>query len=93
MVSHVVTCPYCHKAEPVLRHGKNRRGGSTRYRCKDCKRTFTLEPNPRLLTPEKEQRIIDALSERLSIEAVARLLKVSKATIYPVLKKTNSTAA
>ena len=91
MVTQVISCPYCQKAEPVARHGKNRRG-STRYRCKDCKRTFTLEPNPRLLTPEKEQRILDALSERLSIEAVARLLKVSKATIYQVLKKTNTVA-
>lgn len=69
MVAHIVTCPYFHKAAPVLRHVKNRRG-SARYRCKDCDRTFTLEPNPRLLTPDKEQRILDALSERLSIEAV-----------------------
>lgn len=86
MVSDIITCPSCHKAEPVVRFGYNR-CGSARCRCNACKKTFTPKPNSRAVTPEKEQRILAALSERLSIEAIARMLKVSKLTIYKTLKK------
>lgn len=86
MVIETICCPFCQQAEPVVRFGYNR-CGTARFRCKDCNKTFTPAPVSRAVTPEKEQRIIDALSERLSIEATARLLKVSKATIYKVLKK------
>ena len=86
MVAHVITCPFCQQAEPVLRHGTNR-GGTTRCRCKDCNKTFTPQPNTRKTTPETEHKIVRALEERLSIEAAARLLKVAKKTIYKTLKK------
>ena len=86
MVAHVVTCPYCHQAQPVIRFGTNR-SGSARCRCKDCRKTFTPASKSRKITLEKEQQIQRALEERLSIEATARLLKVAKRTIYQVLKK------
>ncbi len=91
MVAHVVTCPYCHQAEPVIRFGTNR-SGSARCRCKYCRKTFTPASKSRKITVEKEQQIERALEERLSIEATARLLKVAKRTIYQVLKK-NAAAA
>ncbi len=91
MVAHVLTCPYCHQAEPVIRFGTNR-SGSARCRCKDCRKTFTPGSKSRKITLEKEQQIERALEERLSIEATARLLKVAKRTIYQVLKK-NAAAA
>ena len=86
MVTHVITCPLCQQAEPVVRHGTNR-GGTARCRCKDCNKTFTPQPNTRRTTPETEHKIVRALEERLSIEAAARLLKVAKKTIYKTLKK------
>ncbi len=86
MVTQPVTCPHCHETEPVLRHGTNR-GGTARCRCKACHKTFTPAPNARKTTPETEAKIERALQERLSIEAMARLLKVSKNTVYKVLKK------
>ena len=86
MVAHVITCPLCQQAEPVVRHGTNR-GGTARCRCKDCNKTFTPKPNTRRTTPETEHKIVRALEERLSIEAAARLLKVAKKTIYKTLKK------
>jgi DNA invertase Pin-like site-specific DNA recombinase len=39
------------------------------------------------VTPEKEESIAAALTERLSQRAVARLLKVSRDTIRRTLKK------
>ena len=86
MVSETICCPHCSKAEAVVRHGYNR-GGTARCRCKQCNKTFTPKPNPRTVTPQKEQSIRDALSERLSMDAIARLLHVSKTTIYNTLKK------
>ncbi len=91
MVAHVVTCPYCHQAEPVIRFGTNR-SGSARCRCKDCCKTFTPASKSRKITPDKERQIERALQERLSIEATARLLKVAKRTIYQVLKKNTAAA-
>ena len=88
MVTTAIACPFCHQAEPVVKFGYNR-GGTARCRCNDCKRTFTPQPNPRNLTPEKEQRILDALAERLSMDAIARMVHVSKTTIYNTLKKTH----
>ncbi len=86
MVTETTCCPHCGKAEPVVRYGYNR-GGTARCRCNDCDRTFTPKPNPRTVTPEKQQRIRDALAERLSMDAIARMLHVSKTTIYNTLKK------
>jgi transposase-like protein len=86
MVATVISCPFCRRAEPVVRHGANR-NGTARCRCKDCARTFTPDPRPRRVTGETEDKIMAALAERLSVEAVARLLRVGKPTIYKTLKK------
>ena len=86
MVSETICCPHCGQAEAVVRHGYNR-GGTARCRCKQCDKTFTPKPNPRIVTPEKQQAILNALSERLSMDAIARLLHVSKTTIDNTLKK------
>ena len=90
MVTETTCCPHCGKAESVVRYGYNR-GGTARCRCNECHKTFTPQPNPRTVTPEKEQSIRDALCERLSMDAIARLLHVSKTTIYNTLKKTQQT--
>jgi transposase-like protein len=86
MVAEVTSCPFCQRSDAVVRHGTNR-GGTARCRCRTCERTFTPRPNPRLTTTETEEAILRCLGERLSIEATARLLHVSKATIYKTLKK------
>jgi transposase-like protein len=60
--------------------------------CEDCGKTFTPEPRSNRLSKEKEELIERALEERLSIEAIARLLKVAKKTVYKILKKRQPTA-
>lgn len=59
MVSETICCPHCGKAEAVVRHGYNR-GSTARCCCKQCDKTFTPKPNPRTVTPEKWQAILDA---------------------------------
>ena len=91
MVTEMTCCPHCGEAEAVVRYGYNR-GGTARCRCNDCNKNFTRKPNPRTVRTATQPRILDALSERLSIDAVARMLHVSKTTIYHTLKK-NAAAA
>ena len=86
MVADVTLCPFCQQAEPITRFGFNR-GGTARCRRRACGKTFTPRPNPRRVTQETEAKILVAMSERLSVEAAARLLHVSKVTIYKTLKK------
>jgi transposase-like protein len=92
MVAHLIVCPHCHKTEPVIRHGTNR-GGTARCRCKDCNKTFTPVPSPRKTSPQREAQVLTALSERLSISAVARMFCMSRQTIYDLLKKNGRVAA
>ena len=92
MVAHLITCPKRHQAEPVIRHGKNR-GGTAQCCCKACHMTFTHAPNARKTSPQRESQVLSALSERLSIAAVARMLGMSRQTIYDLLKKNEVTPA
>jgi transposase-like protein len=90
MVTHVFHCPNCQQAEPVVRFGANR-SGTRRLWCKVCRKVFTPQPRDRSVTPEKEESIAAALTERLSQRAVARLLQVSRDTICRPLKKKRKT--
>ncbi len=86
MVAEVFVCPHCLEADPAIRFGVNR-SGTQRLWCKTCRRAFTPKPRDRRLTPEKEEQITRALTERLSQRAIARTLKVSRDTIREVLKR------
>ena len=86
MVALVYSCPHCQQAEPVVRFGRNR-SGTPRLWCKDCRKSFTPHPKERRLTQEKQEKIQDALGERLSQRAIARMLNLSRDTIRKTLKK------
>ena len=86
MITFTVACPYCHQADPVIRHGTTE-AGTMRCRCKDCRRTFAYRPKSRAVTPDKEEAILRQLNERTSIRGVCRALKVSPNTVYATLKK------
>ncbi len=81
-----IACPLCQKPDAVIKHGTNR-GGTARLRCKACQKTFTPAPNPRQLSPEKEQLIVNALAERTSQYGIARTFGVSRVTVRKVRKK------
>ena len=79
------TCPHC-KSARCKRFGTNR-SGSVRCRCNECNKTFTLQPNSRAMTHEKETQIILALQERISQRGIARTFKVARLTIRNLRKK------
>ena len=92
MVTVAFACAHCQQVEPVVRFGTNR-SGTQRLWCKRCQRAFTPQPKDRSLTPEKEEQITAALSERLSQRAIARVLRVSRDTIGRTAKKKRTPSA
>ena len=84
-----LSCPHCGNKNEVIKFGTNR-SGTARCRCLTCKKTFTPAPKSRSLTPEKQAAIERALSERVSQQGIARMLKVSRNTIRMVRKKGHS---
>jgi transposase-like protein len=84
-----LSCPHCGNVKDVIKFGYNR-SGTARCRCLGCKKTFTLSPRSRSLTPEKQVTIERALSERISQQGIARMLHVSRNTVRAVRKKGHS---
>ena len=90
MITSTLTCTHCASAA-VIRYGKTR-NGNPRYRCRECKRTFCLNPNVRTVSPEKKAQILAACHERCSLRGVARIFGVSRNTIADWLKKSEPLA-
>ena len=78
-------CQICRHGE-AKKHGKWGRTGVQRYRCRDCRATFS-EPRVNLLgnhyVPfDKASRIIELLNEGMSVRAVSRVMDVTQGTIH-----------
>lgn len=84
-----LSCPYCQDVESVIPFGTNR-SGTKRCRCKNCGKTWTLNPKYRRLSDEKRADIERALTERISQRGIARTLGVSRDTIRAVRKKSQN---
>ncbi len=84
-----LSCPHCSNQKEVIRFGYNR-SGTPRCRCQACKKTFTLSPKSRTLSPEKQAAIEGALAERISQQGIARMLRVSRNTVRQIRKRGHS---
>jgi transposase-like protein len=79
-------CSRC-ASQHYVRFGSNR-GGTQRYICKDCGRTFTPDPARRGISPERAEQIKSMIAAGHAITKVTRLLKVSPKTVYKVIRST-----
>jgi transposase-like protein len=79
-----ITCSRC-ASHQCVRFGSNR-GGTQRYICKDCGRTFTPVPARRGISQERVEQIRTLIANGHPITKVTRLLKVSPKTIYKVIR-------
>ena len=89
MITYTVTCPHCNQAEPVVKYGKTR-GETQRAKCKDCNKTFSINPKSRAVTKQKEEAILRQLEERTTIRGICRALKCGPQTVYATLKKSGN---
>ena len=83
-----IACSRC-ASHQCVRFGSNR-GGSQRYICKDCGRTFTPDPARRGISQERVEQIRTLIANGQPITKVTRLLKVSPKTVYKVIRATET---
>ena len=86
MITKIVACPHCQKTETVAKHATTK-AGTQRAKCKECNKTFAINPKSRAVTPEKQAAILRLLEERITIRGICRALKCGPQTIYATLKK------
>ena len=84
-------CPSYGKVDAgnIIRHGKTR-AGVQRYRCRQCKTTFTATRGTAFYgvhDPEKMLRAMALLCERMSLRGVQRVLGVKPDTLLDWLAK------
>jgi transposase-like protein len=84
MVPMSLICPDC-QSQAIVRFGKTT-GGHARFRCKDCKLTFSEAPS-RSLTEATKEQILAAYQERMSMRGVARTFDISRNTLVKLLKQ------
>jgi transposase-like protein len=73
-------CPYCQRTEQQVKAGRHE-SGSQRYRCQDCHRRYTPEPNdigyPQAIRDQAVRLYVDGLNFR----RIARTLKVNHQSV------------
>ena len=63
-------CPHC-QGERLRKNGHTVRGAQ-RAKCRDCARTFTLEPKGPRYDPEFKARVLAAYRDRMSLRGIHR---------------------
>ena len=81
-----LACPHCGDTQKVIKKGTNR-NKTARCQCNACRKTFTLNPQPRKTSLEREEMVKAALAERISQRGIARMLNMSRVTIRNIRKK------
>ena len=76
---------YCNSLE-VVKNGSNGMG-KQKYKCKECKRQFVLNPYPNKISDETKQLIDELLLEKISLAGIARVTKVSKKWLQDYVNK------
>src|SRR6201995_2379892 len=74
-------CPHCRAEDGQVKAGLNR-GGSQRYLCKGCRRTYTPEPKPLGHDEAKRREALKYYAGYFSARDIARLLSVSPQTVF-----------
>ena len=92
MITFTITCPHCQEAKYLVKHGTTK-AGTQRAKCKDCNKTFAINPKSNTVTPEKEAAILRQLEERTSIRGICRALQCGPQTVYATLKKNGLTTS
>jgi len=74
-------CPHCQSEEHQVKAGFNR-GGSQRYLCRGCRRTYTPEPKPLGHDEAKRREALKYYAGYFGARDIARLLSVSPQSVF-----------
>lgn len=80
-----VQCRFCHKTEPVRKHGKGHSGYS-RFRCIECRKSFQLDYVYEARKPNVKEKIVDMAMNSSGVRETARVLNVAYNTVLSTLK-------
>jgi transposase-like protein len=76
MENYNVRCPYCFGTN-IKKSGLNSNKKKQRFKCKSCKRHFTLKGKNWFVSEEQRQYIDRMLAERISLRGICRVTKIS----------------
>ena len=82
LINKQVGCPYC-KSPGYIRYGKDK--GSARYKCKNCKRTFTEHTGTWLAGLHKKELVneyIELMHQGKSLDKIKQELRINKKTAF-----------
>lgn len=79
----IIACPHCGSVS-IKKHDK--RKGKQRYRCKDCRKTFTETSNTMLyhskLTKEQWKKLIKGMVQHLTLSQIAEEMEISTSGVW-----------
>lgn len=81
LIGKQLPCPHCQSMNHY-RYGKDK--GSVRFKCKDCKRTFTEYTGTWLSSIHKKELVntyIEQMHKKKSLNSIARSLHINKKTV------------
>ena len=80
-----VACRFCKQTTHVIKHGKHP-CGAQRYRCVECRKTFSLDYIYEACKPGIKEKIVEMAMNNAGIRDTGRVLKVGNNTVLRVLK-------
>ena len=69
------TCPTC-KSTTVKKNGRIH-NGKQNHKCLSCRRQFVINPQQKIIDDKTREQVRQALLERVSLEGICRIFKVS----------------
>ena len=88
MVLEAVACKHCGQTQQVRRYGTTR-GGTQRYRCFDCGRTFVKTYTHKARDPLVKAQIIQLGLNGSGVRDTARVLGINRNTVSSHFKKSS----
>jgi transposase-like protein len=73
-------CPNCQVSEQQVKTGRNR-SGTQRILCRDCRKTYTVEPKPRGYAEEVREKAVRMYVEGNNFRRIGRLLGVNHQSV------------
>ena len=80
-------CPKCGQTKKQVKKGYNR-SGTQRIQCKECAKTYTINPKKRAYPEETREMAIKMYYSGVSGRGVGKVLGMNKANVYNWIKKT-----
>ena len=76
----MIQCPHCSSSEQQTKSGHTRTG-SQRYRCKECRRIYTPEPEPLGYPEETKREAVRLYLEGTNFRRIGRILGVNHQSV------------